>query len=96
MSEEALRMYAELTQELCLCQDEDLKKLGKGILELAKNYDKSLKLNIKLQDKIDKAIEYIKDIRQSTFTKYNSNEWNNCLSFNDDIKHLLKILGDKE
>lgn len=35
MNEEALKMYAELTQEVSLCQDEDIKALGKGILELA-------------------------------------------------------------
>lgn len=31
-------------------------------------------------------------VRQLTFTKYNSNEWNNCLSFNDDIKPILDKL----
>ena len=43
MNEKTLRMYAELTQEISLCQDEDFKKLGKAILELANNYDKALK-----------------------------------------------------
>ena len=52
--------------------------------------------NKQLKEIINKARECVKDIRQSTFTKYNSNEWDNCLSFNDDIKPLLEILGDKE
>lgn len=54
MSEEALKMYVELTQEISLCQDEDIKTLGKGVLELANNYDKSLKeierLNKRIED----------------------------------------------
>lgn len=29
-------------------------------------------------------------IRQLTFTKYNKNEWQNCLSFNDDILPLIE------
>ena len=52
--------------------------------------------NKQLKEEKRKVIECIKDIRQSTFTKYNSNEWNNCLSFNDDIKPLLEILGSEK
>lgn len=81
MSEEALKMYAQLTQEISLCQDEDLKKLGKGILELANNYDKSLKKNEQLQERIDKAIEYIKECEYHLVIQ---------------PQKLLEILGDKE
>lgn len=34
------------------------------------------------------------EVRQLTFTKYNSNEWNNCLSFNEDIKPILDKLKE--
>lgn len=33
-------------------------------------------------------------IRELTFTKYNSNEWNNCLSFNDDILPVINTLKE--
>lgn len=46
--------------------------------------------------KINKAVECLKEIRQSTFTKYNSNEWNNCLSYNDDLLPLLNILEGRD
>lgn len=35
-------------------------------------------------------------IRQSTFSKYNSNEWDNCLSFNDDIEPILDKMKELE
>lgn len=81
--------------------NEHSRKLIKNIFSKLDDEEKYvlLELNNQLQDKInkiDKAIEYIKHIRQSTFTKYNSNEWNNCLSYNDDIAPLLEILGDKD
>lgn len=61
MSELALRMYAELTQEISLCQDEDIKKLGEAILELAGKYDYILKENEKLHSIIKEAREYIEN-----------------------------------
>ena len=33
-------------------------------------------------------------IRELTFTKYNSNEWNNCLSFNDDILPIINKISE--
>lgn len=33
-------------------------------------------------------------IRQKTFTKYHANEWDNCLSFNEDIKPMLDKLKE--
>ena len=70
MSEELLKMYAELTQEVSLCQDEDIKALGKGILELASNYDKALKEIERLNNIINefeqeliKKIEAVKTIK---------------------------------
>ena len=66
MNEEALKMYAELAQEVSLCQDEDIKALGKGILKLANNYDKSLKeierLNNIIKELEKYLIEYSQDL----------------------------------
>lgn len=61
MSEETLRLYAELTQQISLCQDEDIKKLGKGILILVDNYDKSRKEIERLNNIIN---ELEKDIQK--------------------------------
>lgn len=46
--------------------------------------------NKQLKDNRDKLKEELRKIRQSTFTKYGKNEWENCLSFNDDILPLIK------
>ena len=88
MSEEALKMYAQLTQEISLCQDEDLKKLGKGILELTNNYDKSLKKNEQLQQRIDKAIDMLDLIIPEL--------WNISNAMTYKIKEVKRILGEKE
>jgi len=48
--------------------------------------------NERLNNIINELEKGIFKIRQSTFIKYNSNEWNNCLSYNDDIAPLLKII----
>lgn len=48
------------------------------------------------KSKCEKALKKLKEIRQSTFTKYNSNEWDNCLSYNDDIKPLENILNGSD
>ena len=61
MNEEALKLYAELTQAVSLCQDEDIKALGKGVLVLANNYDKSLKEIERLNNKYNKALELLAD-----------------------------------
>lgn len=54
-------------------------------------YEKEQELD-KYKNIIDELEKGFFDIRQLTFSKYNSNEWNNCLSFNDDIKPLLDKL----
>lgn len=54
---------------------EKTKELAEAVLEM-------LEENMKLQVKINKAIEYIKD----TIFNYNT----------EDVKELLEILGDKE
>ncbi|MBO7611080.1 MAG: hypothetical protein J6T23_02590 [Elusimicrobia bacterium] len=64
------------------------------------SYDETLlKRNNEYEDyksRCEKALKKLKEIRQSTFSKYNSNEWNNCLSYNDDIKPLENILNGSD
>lgn len=55
-----------------------------------------LKENKQLKDNWDIIKQEILKIRQSTFSKYNSNEWNNCLSFNDDIEPILNKMQELE
>lgn len=52
--------------------------------------------NEQLKDNWDIIKQEILKIRQSTFSKYNSNEWNNCLSFNDDIEPILDKMKELE
>ncbi len=52
--------------------------------------------NKQLKDNWDIIKQEILKIRQSTFSKYNSNEWNNCLSFNDDIEPILDKMQELE
>lgn len=52
--------------------------------------------NKQLKDNWDIIKQEILKIRQSTFSKYNSNEWNNCLSFNDDIEPILNKMKELE
>ena len=53
-----------------------------------------------LENIIDEIVKELWKVRQTTFTKYKSNEWNNCLSFNDDIEPIIdkikKLRGDDE
>lgn len=44
----------------------------------------------------NKLKDELRQIRQSTFTKYGKNEWENCLSFNDDILPLIKKMQELE
>lgn len=52
--------------------------------------------NKQLKDNWNIINQEILKIRQSTFSKYNSNEWENCLSFNDDIKPILDKMQELE
>lgn len=53
-----------------------------------------------LENIIDEIVKELWKVRQTTFTKYKSNEWNNCLSFNDDIEPIInkieKLRGNDE
>nr|DAZ26155.1 MAG TPA: hypothetical protein [Caudoviricetes sp.] len=52
--------------------------------------------NKQLKDNWNKLKEDLIKIRQLTFTKYNKNEWGNCLSFNDDILPLIEKMQEIE
>lgn len=54
------------------------------------------KENKQLKDNWNKLKEDLIKIRQLTFTKYNKNEWENCLSFNDDILPLIEKMKELE
>lgn len=77
---------------------DNLRKENKELNRMCELYSKSL-YNAELSDyksRCEKAFKKLKEIRQSTFTKYNSNEWDNCLSYNDDIKPLENILNGSD
>jgi hypothetical protein len=57
---------------------------------MQKQIDDLQQENKQLKYNRDKLKEELRKIRQSTFTKYGKNEWENCLSFNDDILPLIK------
>lgn len=51
---------------------------------------------VALETRWNKLKDELRKIRQSTFTKYGKNEWENCLSFNDDILPLIKKMEELE
>lgn len=55
-----------------------------------------LEENKQLKDNWNIIKQEMLKIRQSTFSKYNSNEWENCLSFNDDIEPILDKMKELE
>lgn len=66
-------------------------------IEVTDEYIKQLEQeNKQLKDNWNIIKQEILKIRQSTFSKYNSNEWENCLSFNDDIKPILDKMQELE
>ena len=76
-NEETFRLEMEdITRALGL--DEDT------LFDDVKVYARSLK------DNWNELKEDLIKIRQLTFTKYKKNEWENCLSFNDDILPLIE------
>ena len=71
---------------------------------LLKKENKQLKIQISAREEVcnrlesnwNKLKEDLIKIRQLTFTKYNKNEWENCLSFNDDILPLIEKMKELE
>ena len=72
--------------------------------QLLKKENKQLKIQISAREEVCNRLESnwnnLKEdlikIRQLTFTKYNKNEWKNCLSFNDDILPLIEKMKELE
>ena len=66
--------------------------------------NKQLKIQISAREEVcnrlesnwNKLKEDLIKIRQLTFTKYNKNQWENCLSFNDDILPLIEKMKELE
>lgn len=66
--------------------------------------NKQLKIQISAREEVcnrlesnwNKLKEDLIKIRKLTFTKYNKNEWENCLSFNDDILPLIEKMKELE
>lgn len=84
-----------------------LEKENKILRENAENNDKVVdkvnwenmllkKENERLKYNWNELKEDLIKIRQLTFTKYNKNEWENCLSFNDDILPLIEKMQEIE
>ncbi len=63
---------------------------------ISNKYQELQKENKQLKDNWNKLKEDLIKIRQLTFTKYNKNEWENCLSFNDDILPLIEKMKELE
>jgi hypothetical protein len=70
-------------------ENKQLKEKLNCDLQWAFKYEKQV-------DNWNKIKEDLIKIRQLTFTKYNKNEWENCLSFNDDIEPILDKMKELE
>ena len=81
----------------------DFNYISNKYQELQKE-NKQLKIQISAREEVcnrlesnwNKLKEDLIKIRQLTFTKYNKNEWENCLSFNDDILPLIEKMKELE
>nr|DAZ41260.1 MAG TPA: hypothetical protein [Caudoviricetes sp.] len=72
------------------------KNLNGAYISICQYVDLTEQENKQLKDNWDELKEDLIKIRQLTFTKYNKNEWANCLSFNDDILPLIKKMQEIE
>ena len=104
------KSFSDLKEELGNNYDFKLYEMGISALKKIENLQQENKqLKGKLDCDLQWAFKYEKQvnnwniikqeilkIRQSTFSKYNSNEWDNCLSFNDDIEPILDKMKELE
>lgn len=77
----------------------DFERLQQENKQLKEKLDCDLQWAFKYEKQVDnwnKIKEDLIKIRQLTFTKYNKNEWENCLSFNDDIEPILDKMKELE
>lgn len=72
--------------------------IGGDMLNLYNQNLDDLKKAYKEIDRLNNIINEIEkelwNVRKITFSKYKSNEWNNCLSFNDDIEPIIDKLKE--
>lgn len=87
------KSFSELKEELGNNYDFKLYEMGISALKEIENLQQE---NQQLKDNWNIIKQEILKIRQSTFSKYNSNEWENCLSFNDDIEPILDKMQELE
>lgn len=87
------KSFSELKEELGNNYDFKLYEMGISALKEIENLQQE---NKQLKDNWNIIKQEMLKIRQSTFSKYNSNEWENCLSFNDDIKPILDKMQELE
>ena len=87
------KSFSELKEELGNNYDFKLYEMGISALKEIENLQQK---NKQLKDNWNIIKQEILKIRQSTFSKYNSNEWENCLSFNDDILPLIEKMKELE
>lgn len=73
-----------------------IEKLKQGIKHLDEVNCKLRRKIGQLEDNWNEVKKGLRKIRQLTFTKYNKNEWENCLSFNDDIEPLIEKMKELE
>lgn len=86
--------YNEVYKENKQLQEE--LKYTIGIVEHNRIISEKNKKIHQLKDNWNVLKEDLRKIRELTFTKYNKNEWENCLSFNDDILPLIKKMQELE
>ena len=67
---------------------------NKEIEDYSNKWCELAKAKTKSDNIINELEKDLYKIRDLTFTKYNSNEWNNCLSFNDDILPVINRLKE--
>ena len=64
------------------------------LANLSKQIDEKDKEIERLNNILNELEKDLYKIRELTFNKYNSNEWNNCLSFNNDILPVINRLKE--
>ena len=91
LEQENKKLKEIIKENTILVKDEygDYQECNINPLEMKQKYEKQVNNWNKLKEDLWK-------IRQLTFTKYNKNEWENCLSFNDDILPLIKEMQTLE
>lgn len=87
-------MIEAARKEIKKLQEENiLLRASEPMSKLQEDYGYKEEVN-RLNNIINELGKDLYKIRELTFTKYNSNEWNNCLSFNDDILPIINKISE--